>query len=79
MIFFCFSKQSGFGAFLVHPTVVLVLLSAAVKRCFVSRMRDFFIACYQNGTKFYVLFEITFCVETLKIHLERQYLKGKIK
>ncbi len=31
----------GFWVFLVHPTVVLVLLSASVKRCFVSRMRDF--------------------------------------
>ena len=30
-----------FGVFLVHPTVVSVLLSASVERCFVSRMRDF--------------------------------------
>ena len=29
------------GVFLVHPTVVSVLLSALVERCFVSRMRDF--------------------------------------
>ena len=29
--------------FLVHPTVVSVLLSASVERCFVSRMRDFFL------------------------------------
>ena len=35
-------KKSGFWVFLVHPTVVLVLLSASVERCFVSRMRDFF-------------------------------------
>ena len=38
--FFCFFF--GFGVFLVHPTVVLVLLSALVKRFDVSRMRDFF-------------------------------------
>ena len=42
MIFFCFSKKLGFWVFLVHPTVVSVLLSAWVERCFVSRMRDFF-------------------------------------
>ena len=34
-------KKLVFGVFLVHPTVVLVLLSASVERCFVSRMRDF--------------------------------------
>ena len=39
--FFRFSKNSGFWVFLVHPTVVSVLLSASVERCFVSRMRDF--------------------------------------
>ena len=33
--FFCF------WVFFVHPTVVSVLLSASVERCFVSRMRDF--------------------------------------
>ena len=27
---------------LVHPPIALVLLSASVERCFVSRMRDFF-------------------------------------
>ena len=27
--------------FLVHPSMALVLLSASVERCFVSRMRDF--------------------------------------
>ena len=42
MIFFCFSKKIGFWVFLVHPTVVSVLLSASVERCFVSRMRDLF-------------------------------------
>ena len=31
-----------FWVFLVHPTVVSVLLSASVEKCFVSRMRDFF-------------------------------------
>ena len=41
MIFFRFSKKLGFRLFLVHPTVVSVLLSASVERCFVSRMRDF--------------------------------------
>ena len=40
--FFRFSKKLGFWVFLVHPTVVLVLLSASVERFFVSRMRDFF-------------------------------------
>ena len=40
--FFRFSKNSGFWVFLVHPTVVSVLLSASVERCFVSRMRVFF-------------------------------------
>ena len=40
--FFRFSKKSGFGVFLVQPTMVLVLLSASVERCFVSRMQDFF-------------------------------------
>ena len=40
--FFRFSKKSDFWVFLVHPTVVLVLLSASVERCFVSRMQDFF-------------------------------------
>ena len=34
MIFFRFSKKSCFLVFLVHPTVVLVLLSASVERCF---------------------------------------------
>ena len=41
MIFSVFSKNSGFWVFLVNPTVVSVLLSASVERCFVSRMRDF--------------------------------------
>ena len=40
--FFRFSKKSGFGVFLVHPPMASVLLSASVKRCFVSRMREFY-------------------------------------
>ena len=53
MIFFCFSKIFGFGVFLVHPTVVSVLLSASVERFFVSCMRDFFyiffLSCLRGG------------------------------
>ena len=33
----------GFGVFLVHPTMVSVLVSTTVERCFVSPMRDFFL------------------------------------
>ena len=40
-LFFPLKKKLGFWVFLVHPTVVLVLLSASVERFFVSRMRDF--------------------------------------
>ena len=40
--FFLFSKKLGFWVFLVHPTVVSVLLSASVERCFVSCIRDFY-------------------------------------
>ena len=39
---FSVKKEFGFGVFLVHPTVVSVLLSASVERCFVSCMRDFY-------------------------------------
>ena len=39
----------GFFVFLVHPTVVLVLLSASVERFYVSLMRDFFV---QRGLLF---------------------------
>ena len=42
MMFSVFFLNLGFRLFLVHPTVVSVLLSASVERCFVSRMRDFF-------------------------------------
>ena len=41
MIFSVLKKHWGFWVFLVHPTVVSVLLSASVERCFVSRMWDF--------------------------------------
>ena len=37
-----FKKKMDFWVFLVHPPMALVLLSALVERCFVSRMRDFF-------------------------------------
>ena len=40
---FPFFKKMGFWVFLVHPTVVSVLLSASVERCFVSSMQDFYI------------------------------------
>ena len=46
--FFRFSKKMGFWVFSVHPTVVSVLLSASVERCFVSRMRDFFLYPYKH-------------------------------
>ena len=48
--FFRFSKKLGFVVFLVHPTVVSVLLSASVERCFVSRMRDFFKKIGEQGS-----------------------------
>ena len=38
--FFCFLKKFSFGVFLVHPTMVLVLLSALVKK---FRTRYFFL------------------------------------
>ena len=56
--FFRFSKKkSGFWVFLVHPTVVSVLLSASVKRGFVSRMRDFFTGV-SNPKKYNVVLSI---------------------
>ena len=45
-----------FWVFLVHPTVVLVLLSALVKRCFVSRMRDFFVTIWVFVFSFFLCF-----------------------
>ena len=51
IIFSVIPKFLGFWLFLVHPTVVLVLLCASVERCFVSRMRDFFL-----GIPFYFFF-----------------------
>ena len=46
--FFPFFKKKWFWVFLVHPTVVSVLLSASVERCFVSRMRHFYIKSYEK-------------------------------
>ena len=51
--FFCFTKNFGLWLFLVHPTVVLVLLSASVERGFVSRMRDFFKTVVRPSTNFF--------------------------
>ena len=42
MIFSVFQKKSELWVLSVHPTVVLMLLSASVERCFVSHMRDIF-------------------------------------
>ena len=42
LMIFRFFKKIGFWVFLVHPTVVSVLLSASIERCFVSCMQDFF-------------------------------------
>ena len=39
--FSLFSQKRGFLVFLVHPSLVSVLLSASVERVGVSRMRDF--------------------------------------
>ena len=50
--FFRMSNNLGIGVFLIHPTVVSVLLSASVERCFVSRMRDFFIRILQVMDEF---------------------------
>ena len=51
--FLRFSKKLGFWVLLVHPTVVSVLLSASVERCFVSRMRDFYkLSIYLYSPKF---------------------------
>ena len=51
MIFSVFQKKMGFWVFLVHPTVVSVLLSASVERCFFSRMRDFYVERSKFGKK----------------------------
>ena len=40
MIFSVFQKNRVLGVFLVHHTVVSVLLSALVEKCFVSCMQD---------------------------------------
>ena len=52
MIFSVFFFKSGFGVFLVHPSVVFVLLSASVDGCFGSRLRDLFLI------KFYLQFSL---------------------
>ena len=49
--FFPFFKKIVFWVFLVHPPMASVLLSASVKRCFVSRMRDFSIIVQSKNTK----------------------------
>ena len=62
--FFPFSKIFGFRVFLVHPTVVSVLLSASAERCFVSRMRDFY-RLYQYfalSQQFYSTFQLVLVV-----------------
>ena len=46
MIFSVFQKNWVCWVLLVNPTVVSVLLSASVERCFVSRMRDFFLQAF---------------------------------
>ena len=62
MFFFRFSKKSGFGVFLFHPTVVSVLLSASVERCFVSRMRGFLFILLEPYSKSF------FCFRTSHLH-----------
>ena len=42
-------KKMGFWVFLVHPTVVSVLLSASTERFFVSRLRDFLKMFLENA------------------------------
>ena len=56
--YFRFSKNLGFWVFLVHPTVVLVLLSASVERCFVSRMRDFILIILKIYKIIYIRYKI---------------------
>ena len=46
-----FSINSGFGVFFVHPTVVSVLLSSWIKRCFFSRMQDFLLINRHDNVK----------------------------
>ena len=53
-------KKKGFGVILVHPTMVSVLLSASVDRCFVSRMRDCFVEMLRD---FFVWRGCMFCLE----------------
>ena len=41
---FCFSKKLGFGVFLVHPTVVSVLLSASSREMLCLPYAGFFLS-----------------------------------
>ena len=55
MIFSVFPKKMGFGVFLVHPPMT-VLLSSSVERCFVSHMRDFLMFSAKNACMFFMCF-----------------------
>ena len=75
--FFRFSKFFGFWVFLVHRTVVSVLLSASVERCFVSLMQDFFMICWSsqlNLWQMYVFFVIR--KKLCKIVIKKNYIPG---
>ena len=56
----------GFWVFLIHPTVVSVILSASIERCFVSRMQDFYIIvfklCFWIKEKLFVLLSAHFAI-----------------
>ena len=68
--FFCFLNFFGFWVFLIHPTVVSVLLSASVERCFVSHMRDFYGACHHflvSATEVPEIVHLVFNMELLAI------------
>ena len=58
MIFSRLSRNSGFWVFLVHPTVISVLLSASVERCFVSLIRDFFCLDYKKLFVLHVIYQL---------------------
>ena len=67
LFFPCFNFFVGFCVFLVHPTVVSVLLSASVERFDVYRMRDFFYYCLNYtilhlNAKFMNIFDNSFRV-----------------
>ena len=68
--FFPCLKKKGFGVFLVHPTLVLALLSASVERCFVSHMREFI----------FVLFLAHFvCAQLLNKNIGRTTKKNTVR